>query len=352
MRRQGREGRRQGLAPGDRVESPPSLRSQASSFGPSLSLRRCSVPPMDADRPLKELLRLRPQDLLGLTGDAGARLVSTDVVELTSLSRRVDTVVRLRRGRESYLRHIEFEMRYKGDLEFRCFEYATRLAIHSRLPVLTTVVLVKKSGPRDLAYREVLGGRVVHERRFDVVRLWEMDPRRALRLGPGTAALIGLAEEATLPLIGRAARKIQRETKGVAQSDLLFILHALSGGKYTARELAGEIPKETVMASSLWAEAARAGRKEGRLEGAVEDARAFCVKLARENHPEVADRVVPLINACSDVEHLHEWGLQASRLSASEFLRLVTEQAGSRSRSSGRGRTPRPSRKAKPKRPR
>jgi predicted transposase YdaD len=312
---------------------------------------------MDADRPLKELFRLRPQDLLGLIGDAGARLVSTDVVELTSLSRRVDTVVRLRRGPQSYLRHLEFEMEYRPDLELRCFEYATRLAIHSRLPVLTTVVLVKKSGPRDLAYREVLSGRVVHERRFDVVRLWEMDPRRALRLGPGTAALIGLAEKATLPLIGQAARKIQRETKGAAQRDLLFILQAFSGEKYTARELAGEIPKETVMASSLWAEAASKGRREGRKagqeagrrQGALADARAFCAKLAREHHPEVADRVVPLIDACSDVDCLHEWGLQASRLSDAEFLRLVTAQARTRARSSGRGRTPRPSRKAKQK---
>lgn len=301
---------------------------------------------MDADRPLKALFRLRPQDLLGLTGDAGARLVSTDVVELTSLSRRVDTVVRLRRGRQSYLRHLEFEMRYKKNLERRCFEYATLLVVHFQLPVLTTVVLVEKSGPRELAYREILGGRVIHERRFDVVRLWEMDPRLALKLGPGTAALVGLAEKATLPLIGQASRKIQRETKGAVQRDLLFILQAFGGGKYTARELAGEIPKETVMASSLWAEAVRVGRKEG----AVGEARAFCVKLAREIHPEIADRVVPLIDACSDVERLHEWGLQASRLSDSEFLRLVTEQAGSSSRSSGRGRTPRPSRKANPKR--
>jgi hypothetical protein len=106
------------------------------------------------------------------------------------------------------------------------------------------------------------------------------------------------------------------------------------------------------MASSLWAEAVRAGRKEGRQEGAVADARAFCIKLTREHRPAVADRVVPLIKACSDVDRLHEWGLQASRLPDSEFLRLVTEQSGSTPRPAGRGRTPRPSRKAKPKRPR
>jgi hypothetical protein len=130
------------------------------------------------------------------------------------------------------------------------------------------------------------------------------------------------------------------------QSDVLFVLQALSRRRYTARELAGVIPKETVMASSLWAEAVREGRKEG----AVAEARAFCIELAREHHPEIADRVVPLIDACSDVDRLHEWGLQASRLSDSEFLGVVGKQATSTVGSSGRGRTPRPSRKAKPKR--
>jgi hypothetical protein len=105
------------------------------------------------------------------------------------------------------------------------------------------------------------------------------------------------------------------------------------------------------MASSLWAEAASEGRKrgreEGRRQGAVVEARAFCIELAREYHPEIADRVAPLVDVCSDVERLHEWGLQASRSSDSEFLKLVTEQGRTRARSSGRGRTPRPSRKAK-----
>jgi predicted transposase YdaD len=311
---------------------------------------------MDADRPLKELFRLRPQDLLGLTGDAGATIVSSEVTELQSLSRRVDTALTLRRGRQRYIRHLEFAVRYRKVLELRCFEYATRLAIHYRVPVLTTVVLVEKSGPRELAYREVLGRRVVHERRFGVVRLWEIDPERALRLGPGAAALIGPAEKTTLALVGRAAQMIRRETEGAVRSDLLFILQALGRRRYTAKELAGAIPKEMVMASSLWAEAAREGRKEGREEGrqqgAVADARAFCIELAREHHPEIADRVGPLIDACSNVERLHEWGLQASRLSDSEFLRLVRKQATPTAGSSGRRRTPRPSRKTQQKRTR
>jgi hypothetical protein len=319
-------------------------------FGPSLSIRHGTLLPVDADRPLKELFRLRPRDLLALIGDAGATLVSTQVAELPSLSRRVDTVLRLRRGRESYIRHLEFEMKYRKVLEFRCFSYAALLVMRFRVPVLTTVVLVKRSGPREVAYREVLDGRVVHERRFDVVRLWEMDPERALRLGPGGAALVGAAEGTTLPLLARAARKIQRETEGVVRSDLLFILQALSRRRYTARELAGAIPKELVMQSSLWAEAARAGRIEGRVEGRIESARELCLDLARQHHPDVADRAVRLIEACSDAKRLHEWALQAPRLSDSAFLDLLTQPSRSALGPRAR-RAPRPSRKGKAKRP-
>jgi hypothetical protein len=103
------------------------------------------------------------------------------------------------------------------------------------------------------------------------------------------------------------------------------------------------------MASSLWAEAAREGRKEGRREGAVVEARAFCIELVCEHHPAVADRVAPLIESCADVDRLHEWGLQSTRLSDTDFVRLVTEGAEAASKASGRGRTPRPSRKAKPR---
>ena len=151
-------------------------------------------------------------------------------------------------------------------------------------------------------------------------------------------------------MIGRAARKIQRETQGAVRSDLLFILQALSGRRYTAKELAGAIPKEMVMASSLWAEAAREGREEGRKrgreEGRIEAARELCLDLTRQHHSDVAERIVPIIEACPDVERLRDWALRAPQLSDSAFWKLVSEQAGPTSGPTGRGRTPRPSRKA------
>ncbi len=66
---------------------------------------------MDADRPLKELFRLRAREFLPLTGDRGARVLSIRVPELPSVTRRVDTVLKLKRGRDVYLRHLEFEAR-------------------------------------------------------------------------------------------------------------------------------------------------------------------------------------------------------------------------------------------------
>ena len=71
---------------------------------------------MDADRALKKLFKLRATDLLPVTGDRGAEVVSRQVPELNAVTRRLDFVLTLKRGREVYLRHLEFEMKDLEDL--------------------------------------------------------------------------------------------------------------------------------------------------------------------------------------------------------------------------------------------
>jgi hypothetical protein len=68
---------------------------------------------VDADRALKRLFGLRAPELLGLTGDRGARVVSRFVPEVAAVTRRLDFVMKLQLGRELYLRHLEFEMRFR-----------------------------------------------------------------------------------------------------------------------------------------------------------------------------------------------------------------------------------------------
>ena len=297
---------------------------------------------MDADQPLKVLFRTRPRDLLPLTGDAGSRVLSANVLELSAARRTVDLVLVLKRRGERYVRHLEFQSRHRADVALRCFEYASRLVVQLRLPVLTTVIYVKPPAPRELAFQERLLGRVVHERRFATVRLWERDAKAMLALGPGGAALAGLLDKGDIRVIGRASRQIRSQAPKGEQPDLLTILRALCQGRYTAEQLARVIPKEVVMASSLykemreWAremgveEGLAEGRARGLAEGRLAEARLLCVSIVKRYHALVASRVLPVIEACTDVARLHRWALRAPEVSTEEFVRLVKKAPAAR----------------------
>jgi hypothetical protein len=53
---------------------------------------------VDADRALKKVFALRAAELLALTGDRGAFVVSRHVPELAAVTRRPDFVLKLRRS--------------------------------------------------------------------------------------------------------------------------------------------------------------------------------------------------------------------------------------------------------------
>jgi hypothetical protein len=115
------------------------------------------------------------------------------------------------------------------------------------------------------------------------------------------------------------------------------------------------IPEKVVMESSLFkklgamrraegvAEGVAKGLAKGEARGRAEEARFACASLAKELHPSVAPRVVPVIQACSDLTRLRRWTLRAASLNDVEFARLVTGRGGGRST---RRRAPRPARKA------
>ena len=83
------------------------------------------------------------------------------------------------------------------------------------------------------------------------------------------------------------------------------------------------------------------GEARGRAEGEAQAVRRICVDLARECHPHVAARVLPVIEACAQPETLRAWVLQCPKLSDAEFVTLVTGQPHA---SITRSRTSRPSR--------
>jgi hypothetical protein len=322
--------------------------------GPSLSVRHRTLEAMDADRPLKKLFQLRTRDLLALTGDRGARVVSRQIPELAAVSRRLDFVIKLERDGEIYLRHLEFEMHRRGDLASRMFEYAAALAAHHGLPVLSTAIILTPPAPPTLTYEERVRGRVVCWRRIRVVRLWRMRPATAMRLGVGGAALVGLMGRPDIKVVEAAARRIEAGAPPRQYRDLSAVLRMLSQGRYTARELERVVPKEVVMGSSLLAEVRRAGRAEGEIAAA----RSLCAALAKQHHAATLPQVAAVIRACRDTGILYQWALAAPRVSDERFVRLVQSRSSAatpspRKTSSARtrrARAARPSRRAKPSR--
>jgi hypothetical protein len=117
----------------------------------------------------------------------------------------------------------------------------------------------------------------------------------------------------------------------------------LSEGRYTARQLARVIPEGVVMASTLLERVTETRVAEARAEGRTEEARSTCAKLTKVLHPTVAPRLVPLIEACSELARLRRWTERAPRLSDAEFASLVT---GPRGTLPSHRRAPRPARKA------
>lgn len=286
---------------------------------------------MDADRPLKKLFQLRARDLLALTGDRGARVVSRQIPELVAVTRRLDFVVKLEREGETYLRHLEFEMRLRGDLASRMFEYDAALAARHGLPVVSTAIVLKPPAPPRLTYEEQVRGHTVCWRRIRVVRLWRMKPSTAMRLGIGGAALVGLMGRPDIRVVEAAARRIEAGAPSRQYRDLSAVLRMLSQGRYTARELEQVVPREVVMGSDLMAEVRRAGRAEGRAVGLAKGelavARSLCAALARQHHAATLLQVVPVIRACRDTAVLCQWALAAPRLSDERFVRLVQRPA-------------------------
>lgn len=271
--------------------------------------------PRHTDLPLKILFRTRPQDLLALTGDAGARVLSTRVLELQSVRRTVDFVLELRAGRERYLRHLEFQSRHRPEVLTRAFGYSTQLVLQTGLPVATTLVyLYPPAPPGPLAFTLRLRGRELNRWGFEALHLWELPAGLALSQGPGVMALMPLMQGHDLPLLEEAARRIQAEARPSEQPDLLAILRLLSERRYTQAQLARLVTNEVLMESGLWSQAVTQGKALGRVEERLRLSRRLCASVARRHHRGLVKRLLPVIERCTDVRRLEAWIVDPARM--------------------------------------
>lgn len=152
---------------------------------------------MQTDRSIKALFERQGQSLLPFVGErqAGVRVTAVESVTLPVSERSVDSVLRLERDGLVWYRHLEFQAQKDAGIPRRCFEYNSRLILHYDAAVFTTVVYLLPGADRGVpdAFRLYVGDRLAFEWRFEVVRLWQIDARVALRSGEaGPLALVPL----------------------------------------------------------------------------------------------------------------------------------------------------------------
>jgi len=260
-------------------------------------------------------------------GDAGAKLVSADILELHRRKRVVDMVLKLEKDGEVYYRHIELQARPDPDMALRCFEYNRLMFLQTGLPVLTTVIDLFPPGPaEESVFRVKLFGHDVIYFRFNVVSLWKMEAEDVLASrAPGLLALVPLmAGGQELRMIERANRAMEEAGSPEEILNAQGVLLALAGSYYNYEVLESLVGRDRMMRSSVVEHFMAEGREEGRAEGRVEAERELCLDMLLEFHPGLVKAATPAVQACSDADTLKQWVLLAPKIrDDAEFARLI-----------------------------
>ena len=244
---------------------------------------------------------------------------------------------RVRDGSAEAAVHVEIERAWRIEIPRRLFEYASAAMTATRLPVWSSVVLLRPGGrpPRGTGvYRipGVGGDAVVY--RYHVVPLWRLDARRmraqlGLRGAPFCAAMRG-ADEAFVRELADEVRTDRGLTKRDRRStmQLLYVVSAAILGSDTARRIfhvESIIQDPNVQALiSEWEDKGRAegraeglvkgraegrvkGRAEGRIKGRAAEARLLLHKVLAARSFRVTPDVRARIEREPDVARLESW---------------------------------------------
>ncbi|HEY3356376.1 MAG TPA: hypothetical protein VGQ83_24210 [Polyangia bacterium] len=243
------------------------------------------------DITFKQLMRLRPQDLIGLLPGvpSGAKLRLADKeFPPPAAPKLLDACIELESDGSGTLYHLEFEAEPRRDAPLRVFEHFS--LAHCGLggrPVRPVVFYLSPGarGQRGLVRPDVVAdGRLVCRFDFEAVRIWELDAGMLLRRpAPALWALVGLCRGAALAHVARARAQVELEVPDEGmRRELLAVLYFMSGTRFDARQLKELFPEEVLMQSSTYDEILRKGEERGRADGLrLACRRVAAVKLGR-----------------------------------------------------------------------
>lgn len=249
------------------------------------------MPAKPYDAATKQLVESHPGDWIACLGLPPGKTEVIDA-ELSTVSAEADRVIRVRggaaAGASDYLAHIEFQSSQDADMPARLARYNLLLWYANRLPVVSVVVLRRRS-----ADSSAITGRLQIERpdssapylqfEYEALRVWEQPPERFLSAGRGTLPLAFLAdvERDEVPGIVRAVEeRLRQEAAPQGESATLwttaFILMGLRfDSAFTERILQGvRQMKESVTYQAILQE----GREQGLEQGRMDEARHLIVR--------------------------------------------------------------------------
>lgn len=260
------------------------------------------------DATLKHLVEGYPEDwlrLLRMPVAGPVEIVSTD---LSTITTEADSGIRIG-GRRPYLLHTELQSSYEVNLGQRVHRYNTLLDYRHDLPVRSVVFLLRPEadGPAITGkYVRSLHTRRYLTFRYNVVRVWELEPEQFLQ-GLGTLPLVPLAgvHAGTLPeLVQEMGTRLQRQVSSEEAASLWTATYVLMGLRYAPEFVGRLLAGVRDMKESLTYQAIV---EEGRAEGRAEGLRQGLLVLGTRRFGLPNEAIRNAINAQTDPERLERW---------------------------------------------
>jgi predicted transposase YdaD len=270
------------------------------------------------DSTFKSLADDDPRGLLFLF--SGIPLTADVVIEplpreVTAPALQVDHIYRIKTADRQWIWHIEVQTHYKSDLPERILQYDLLLAVKYPGEEIrsTLVLLVERTTPRSVQaeIEADLGGLRVRAE-FQVIRMWELDPKPVIESGrPDLLPWVGLMQSSPAEFLTALHRVgMSGDPKLRAQTVLLGGLRYDKQGIEAVLRRIGDmfitadILRESSVTKDFIRELEENAIASGTARGRVEEARRLIRTLVALRFPSLGD--LPQLDRVADAGRLEE----------------------------------------------